>query len=210
MLTRNLLCALAILAFCTTKPAQAQDEGVGTLPSASSPGDDVGTLPKATTGGSEGIGSLPRHKGTALPYEPTGGGSTRGGDTIAKGKEKVKPGESHKNEDGVELTNDEDSSGDATIDPEHGDDGSSTTVDTKTGFEGSVTGIDANDVVDLGSSNTASVAGTGGTVVMSGGSNVTVTNTTPAGTVNADVITIDMPSGTKLTVHPGSSITVET
>lgn len=203
MHTRNLLCALAIIAFCATKPAQAQDEGVGTLPAASSPGDDVGTLPKATTGGSEGIGSLPRHKGTALPYEPTGG------DTIAKGKKKVKPGESHKNEDGVELTNDEDSGGNATIDPEHGDDRSSTTVDTKTGFEGTVTGVDANDVVDLGSSNTASVSGTGGTVVMSGGSNVTVTNTTPAETANAGAITIDMPSGTKLTVHPGSSITVE-
>ena len=97
--------------------------------------------------------------------------------------------------------------GNATIDPKDGNANSATTVDTNTGFEGDISGLDGNDTVDLSSSNTVNVSGTGGSVEVSGGSTVNVSNTGPAGGANIDVT---LPSGTTINVGPGSNITINT
>ena len=109
---------------------------------------------------------------------------------------KVPPGKSHTNTDGVTISNAEGSNGTGYINPKVGLENAETTVRTGTGFEGKVTGVDSNDEVDLGSSNDATVEGTGGTVVLSGGSTVTVKNTGPAG---GGDMTVQLPSGSSLT-----------
>jgi len=117
------------------------------------------------------------------------------------------PGQSYCNGDGVCVDNDEDSSGNATIDPKTGEEGDETTVDTDSGFEGDIDGIDSNDTVDLGSSNDVDITGTGGEVNVGGGSNVDITNTSGAGGTS---ITVNLPSGTKVTVGPGSTVNIKT
>lgn len=122
-------------------------------------------------------------------------------------KQKVKPGNSHCNSDGVCVANGEESRGDAIIDPKEGSESSITEVDTKSGFEGEISGLDSNDIVNLGSSNTCGVTGTGGTVTCSGGSTVGVTNVGGDGATN---MTVNLPSGSTVTVPPGSNVDIST
>lgn len=96
-------------------------------------------------------------------------------------KKTVKPGTSHCNGDSVCVTNTSPGTQDATITPATGDATSDTTVATDTKFTGSVTGLDSTDTVNLGSSNTTSISGTGGTVNAQGGSTITVTNSADTG-----------------------------
>lgn len=146
----------------------------------------------------EGIGSLP----TAI-YEPH--------DRPAQSGHKVKPGDDpYTNGDGVTVTNDEESSGNMTIDPADGVEGDVTKCKSKSGFDGSIANIDANDVVSLGSSNIADVSGTGGTVTVGGNSAVNVTNTTQPGAPGAESMWINLQGGTTLEVAPGSTVKVTT
>lgn len=118
------------------------------------------------------------------------------------GETKVRPGENATNNDGVTVTNDAGSAGDAYVDPKAGcgNGASVSKVRTKVGFEGTVEGLDANDSVTLSSSNTATVKGDGGSVTISGGSTVTV-EVEPGGAP----ISVTLPSGTTTTVNSGSS-----
>jgi hypothetical protein len=117
-------------------------------------------------------------------------------------KKKIKPGEDGCNQDGVCVDNSDESSGNAYIDPAEGSTSSDTTVTTQSGFEGEITGLDGTDSANLGSNNTATVTGTGGDVSLGGGSTVTVNNS--GGTGSSD-ITVTLPSGTEVTVPPGST-----
>lgn len=120
-------------------------------------------------------------------------------------KEKVRPGDEYCNVDGVCVKNTKDSNGNATVDPRGGTSNAATTVATRTGFEGEISGLDSNDTADLGSSNEATVSGEGGTVNVGGGSKVTVQNGEGGGDM-----TVNLPSGTTVTVSPGSTTTVTT
>jgi hypothetical protein len=144
-------------------------------------------------GNSESIGSLPT---PSLVEE-----------TVCSGSQKVPPGSSHTNGDGVTVENDPSSSGNATISPDGGGPNCASNVVSKSGFEGAVNGIDVNDTVALGSGADATVSGTGGSVSISGGSTVTVTNTNGPG---GGVINVFLPSGNTATVGPGSSVTFNT
>jgi len=118
----------------------------------------------------------------------------------------VGAGQSHTNGDGVTLSTDAGSSGTATINPTTGNGNSSTEVVTKTRWSGTVSGIDNNDSVDVKASSKGTVSGTGGSVSLAGGCEVTVTNTdTGNGT-----ITVNLPSGGSATVKSGSSVTFNT
>ena len=119
--------------------------------------------------------------------------------------QRVAPGNTHTNADGVTVDNRASSHGNATIDPRTGSGSSTTTVRTKTGFDGKVSGIDSNDDVSIGSSSQAEVEGEGGSVRVGGGSTVKVTNGGSAGN-----ITVNLPSGTVLTVPPGQHVIVTT
>jgi len=184
------LAIVAALLFAASPPAQA----------IAPQGDSVGTLPADHPEDLASHDGKPEHK-------PDGQDS-------AGSPHRVKRGETHTNEDGVTVTNNEDSSGNAEIDPKKGTGNSSTEVDTKTGFEGKIAGIDSNDEVDLASSNDVEVEGTGGTVTVSGGSTVKITNTNPAppqgGTSAGASITVTLPSGNSLTVPAGSTVTITT
>ncbi len=157
-----------------------------------------------------------------LPATSAGGGSSGGIDTVPHTapdvigesttspeskpkKKKVKKGKSYTNGDEVTVTNDEDSNGDITIDPAGGDKNSKTTCKSTTNFVGSISGIDGNDVVMLSSSNTASVSGVGGSISLSGGSSVTITNGLGGGNM-----TCFLPSGGYMIIAPGSSVFVTT
>ena len=147
----------------------------------------------------------------AVADSSTGGGGQTSGDVgdadAASKKKKVKPGECHTNNDGVEVCNDSGSSGNATIDPKDGSAASATTVTTKTGFEGKVTNMDGNDTVDVASNNDVTISGDGGTVNMGGGSTANISNTSGPGGAST---TVNMPSGATLTIGPGSSLTITT
>tara|TARA_R110002096_G_C14661938_1_gene728385 strand:- start:4101 stop:4619 length:519 start_codon:yes stop_codon:yes gene_type:complete len=155
-------------------------------------------------------------QGDSVGTSPDQHGETLIGEDSAGAWFRVKKGEKHENEDGVKITNEDDSGANADINPKTGDKDSDTKVKTGTGFEGQVDGIDDGDEVDLGSSSEAEVSGTGGEVSVSGGSTVKVTNTneppvTGGGTAGAgDSITVILPSGNTLTVPPGSSVTITT
>lgn len=126
----------------------------------------------------------------------------------APAKQRVRPGQQHTNADGVHVVNRSTSNGDAWVDPAQGGATGSTTVDTRTGFDGEIEDIDSNDTVNMGSSATGEVKGDGGTINLSGGSSVRVTNTAPAG---GGDITVNLPSGGPgQTVHPGGSVTFNT
>jgi len=120
-------------------------------------------------------------------------------------KKKVKPGQNHCNTDGVCVTNNQESSGDATVDPEVGSGISETTVTTQSGFEGTITGIDANDTVNLGPSNNGSVSGAGGTVNTGSSSTLTISNGTGGGNM-----TVNLVGGSEITIPPGNSIQLST
>lgn len=128
-------------------------------------------------------------------------------DRAGNSKAKVKPGEVHTNSDGVTVSNSDASSGNAYVTPKTGTENAKSTIRTETGFNGEITGIDNNDNVDLSSSAEAAVEGSGGRVKVGGGSTVKVSNTGPTG---GGDITVDLPSGTTLTVPPGSSTTITT
>lgn len=162
------------------------------------------------------MNSLTRHLGLLLclvlfcplaaAVQGSGIGSLPGAVDAADGKT-VKPGEKHTNKDGVGVTNDATSKGNAKITPENGtgngDD--TTTVTTKSGFIGSVAGINSRSTVNLGAKNDCNVSGTGGTVNATGSSKGTITNTAPAGGGN---IFVYIPSGGCVTVAPGTSYTL--
>lgn len=141
------------------------------------------------------------------PTEVTDAPDVVADDPCVGGYEKVKPGEETTNRDGVTVANDKESSGDATIDPKGGcgKEGSKTKVKTKTGFEGSISGLDGNDSVDMSSGADATVSGSGGDVTISNNSEVTVTNAAGGGNM-----TVHMPSGSEVTIPPGSSATFST
>ncbi len=120
---------------------------------------------------------------------------------------KVKPGECYTNEDQVTACTDKESKRSAEITPSKGSTKSKTTVTSKTSWDGTVDGIDANDRVSLGSNNTATITGSGGSVKVSGSSTVTVINN---GVNAAMPIGISLPSGTSLQVWPGGSVTITT
>lgn len=121
----------------------------------------------------------------------------------------VKPGDQPvTNEDGVTVTNNGTSNGNATMTPKKGTKDSKTTVDTKSGFEGAIDGLDDNDVVSLGSSNGATISGKGGTVNMKGNSTATVTNN--ASGPNAKSIKVNTPSGGSISVLPGMTVPITT
>ena len=142
------------------------------------------------------VTSVSYAQGTGRPDEEVAPGD---------GKTKVKPGDTHCNSDDVCVVNNKGSGANAYIDPSKGNGNSKTRVNTQTSFEGSVDGIDSNDTVNFGSGNTASVTGNGGTVNVSGGSTITATNGTAGGNM-----TINLPSGSSITVPPGSNVTVNT
>lgn len=123
-------------------------------------------------------------------------------------KQVVNPGNCHDNGD-VKVCNNADSGGKATIDPKtaNGGDAESTEVVTKTNFKGSVEGIETGDTVDVGSSNTASISGTGGNVHAQGGSTIAVTNTSAPG---GSSINCTLPGGSTVVVGPGSNVTITT
>ena len=145
-------------------------------------------VPTALASGGDAIGSLPA--------------------ATAEQSETVKPGESHENEDGVNVENSMKSGGDAKVNPKKGNKNSATTVTTKSRFDGTISGLDSNDTVNMGSSNTGEVKGDGGRVNLSGGCRVTVTNTSTA--LNPKIMTVSLPSGATATVAPGSSTTFNT
>jgi hypothetical protein len=120
-------------------------------------------------------------------------------------KAKVRPGDTHTNGDGVTVTNDKESTGDATVDPKEGNAESDTTVVCKTGFQGTVSGLDFTDTVRIRSNSTATVTSNdGGNVQLSGGSTVTVTNTSGDG---GRPINVTTGGGTSVSIPPGSSAT---
>lgn len=120
-------------------------------------------------------------------------------------KATVKPGKSHDNGDTV-VMNDMNSMGDITVDPKTGNANSSTTIDFETRVTGSVTGLDSNDTVNLSSTNTANITGTGGTVNVNGtGTTATVMNNGTSGSV-----TVNGPGGMTVTIPPGSTAIVST
>jgi len=160
----------------------------------------------------EAVGTLPR---SSSPFGVSGSDSTGTGSTTepenrsqksAGNKHKVSAGECFSNSDGVELCNNEDSSGAAWIDPEEGTNASHTEVTSLSGFEGTVNGLDGNDVVDLGSSNDVDISGTGGTVNAQGGSTLKVTNNGGVGAT----MTINLNNGSTIQVSGGSSVTINT
>lgn len=152
-----------------------------------------GVPPGGLNPGTEGEGSLPA-EATQVEYPGAG---------------KVRPGNCGTNGDDVTVCNDEGSGGNASLDPreDQGQEGDETTVRTDTGFDGDIEGMDSNDTAYLGSSNSASVSGTGGVVSVSGGSSVTVTNT---GTQPGNQTTVILPSGNTVTVPGGSTVTINT
>ena len=198
MKTRSLAVALVlatsfVLGF--VRPAQAYH---ATLPMVSN-GNSWGT---ASSGG--GFAGIDEECVGTLPMSSGGNGANSGGNaggTQGKSKpHKVKPGETHTNEDGATVSNSEDSEGNAFIDPKNGGGSSSTTITTKTGFEGSIDGIDANDTVKPGSSNTGTINGNGGTVQLSGNSTWTINNGTGGGNM-----TVTTPAGNSVTIPPGTN-----
>ena len=120
---------------------------------------------------------------------------------------KVEPGECFTNGDQVTACTDKESKKNATITPSKGSKKSKTTVTTESKWIGTVDGIDANDRVSLGSSNTATVSGSGGSVKVGGNSTVTVINN---GVNVATPIAVSLPSGTSVQVWPGGSVTITT
>jgi hypothetical protein len=121
----------------------------------------------------------------------------------AQSKQKlVKPGESFNNGD-VTVTNDDDSGCTVKVDPAKGSDNPATdskvsTTGSNNGFSGDVGGIEVGDAVDVGNNagrepddppidstdpakDPVRVTGTGGTVKIGNGSNVTITNNAPPG-----------------------------
>ncbi len=124
-----------------------------------------------------------------------------GGAQTGSLSKEVKPGKEHCNGD-VCVKNESTGSQDANVTPAKGDKDTATTVDTDTNFKGSVTGLDSNDTVNVGSSGTVTVTGTGGTVSAKGGSTVTVNNDAPAG--GGGVITVALPGGAKIEVPAGA------
>lgn len=119
----------------------------------------------------------------------------------------LKPGDSCTNEDGVTVDNHSGSSGNISMTPQKGDKKSKTTVTAKTNAEFSVTGLDENDIVNMGSSNAATISGDGGTINMKGNSTVTVTNTADKGGKD---ITVKTPNGGTVTVKPGCTVPIST
>lgn len=132
---------------------------------------------------------------------------TEGTNPCGGGAAKTKPGESVSNNDGVTLSNDAQSNGDASLDPKGGTASCNSTARTKTGFKGTIDGLDTGDSAILASSNTATVTGTGGYVSVSGGSVVTVSCVSAPG---ATAMTVGLPGGSTATVSPGSSVTFTT
>jgi hypothetical protein len=118
--------------------------------------------------------------------------------------EKVAPGAQHTNTDGVTVVNDGSSHGNATIDPSGGTATAVTTVRTRTGFVGAIRGLENDDRVSIGSSNTATVTGEGGSISVGGGSTVTITNTSTQATIQ-----VTLASGATVNVAPNSSVTVQ-
>jgi hypothetical protein len=146
-------------------------------------------------GGGDAIGSLPH----TLWTEPG----------PCSGSSKVKAGASAENLDGVSVSNDAASKGEASLSP---GDGAGTpdcasNVVTKNGFEGTIDGLDVNDTVSVGANNTTTVTGKGGYVALGGHSTTTVTNNAPLGGYNMTVVT---PDGNTTTVPPQSSQTFNT
>lgn len=120
--------------------------------------------------------------------------------------QRVRAGQSHSNNDGVKVENNQGSDGDAYISPKQGNANSETKVRTRSGFRGKVTGIDKNDTVEVGSNNDATVEGDGGKVTVGGGSRVTVTNKATAGGASIEVT---LSTGSVITVPPGSTVTIQ-
>ncbi len=125
--------------------------------------------------------------------------TSTGGDTHT-----VQPGQTHTNGDDVEVRNTAPAAGgNATVTPKAGTETAETTVKTKMGFQGSIKRIDSNDKVKIGSTNVATVEGTGGEVTIGGGSTVTVRT-------GAGSIIVRLNSGTTVTVGPHSEATFAT
>lgn len=153
----------------------------------------------ASGGNAETVGTLPGGGGSArgVAVAMTSNPGNNSGNTGAVTSVTVKPGQSGSC-NGVACNNNSFSSGKAVIRT-----ASSTTY---SGFDGSITGVKPDYVVDLGSSNNASVTGTGGAVNLGNSGTTTVTNCGSAGGGGSN-ITVKYPSGGTASVPPGSSTT---
>jgi len=155
------------------------------------------------------VGMLALGVGEAAPASPVAqAAAAASGETSGQGQSqgqviKVKPGERKGNGDVTVANNSE--KADAKIEgPSYPN---KTTVTTDKDFTGTISGVDTGDTVDLGASqDDVVINATGGTVLMSKGSNVTV-NVAP---LNAAAVTVKMPGGGTMTVQPGSSVNLKT
>jgi hypothetical protein len=146
---------------------------------------------------------------------PNGGGAassstgTPPAPATAKPKgERVAPGETKTNPDGVKVTNPErpESKGDVYLDPKPGtavEGDVESTVTCRPKSKPTIEGIDATDKVIVNRQSEATVKGTGGEVILQSGGKVTVTAEKGGGS-----IVVRPSAGPPTTVHPGSTVTV--
>lgn len=118
----------------------------------------------------------------------------------------VGPGESATNRNGVTVETDADSPAGASINT-GGSQHPQSEARSKTGWKGKISGLKIEDRALPGSNVTCKITGTGGAVVLAGGSDVTVENISED--PNA-VIYIQMPSGDMLELTGGNSIRIKT
>lgn len=146
----------------------------------------------------ETIGGLPTRGSVQQP----GGGPGWGG--AGDQRVTVKPGQSFTNANGVTITTDINSQGNASINV-GGPTRQTTSVRTKTGWKGTVTGIKIDDVVQLTASNHAKIQGDGGTVQGGGNSLIEVKDTGPNGMPTkvelSSGVTGDVPDGSGIVLH---------
>jgi len=163
--------------------------------------------PNPVLGAGGAVATSPGWPSAAAPERASAPGRSVPPGTGA-GSINVKPGEDEGNGD-VSVDNNSNNSGEnARITPPgtSNPDSTSSAVNTDTGFEGVVSGIESGDTVELGSANTATVTCVGGSVVMGGGSTVTIHNNGTAGAKATPIVVTTQ--GVTVQVPPGSPVVI--